>query len=541
MKHCSSCGFEMPDDSMFCPNCGQRQEKRPEPAQNTEGNVFADSYSADNLGNVAAEEQKTAGKKFEIPKWAYIVGGAVAAIALLLVLIFTGVFSGMLPHSKLKLKYAERNLLKEFASTVESEADDIATVDMAYELTMNAVKPSSGRNSGDTADILNKLTVSGGVELGKDNQKISAVAEYKRNELIDFRYFLEKDKLSFYISPLSDDFYTCNITDLLKNLSEDGAYDFGNDYSELKDTKQAKKDLEKLMKIAFKHVFDSDIKITTGKTVRLFDGTETVKDAAVYQISLSEKQWRALLEDLVDCIDDKDSYVYSAIDVYVQRMKAAYSYSSYMPYEDASDVIEELRDQIPDFAEEIADLGLKLEVIMKGNQIISQRLYNDDIDVCYEALRSGDELHFDVLVEDNVVFDFVGTKSGRNTEFEANAYIDGEKIRVTGSNINLNKKSQLGIPQGEYTLNYDDNKITLNVESEGKGVMHRLRIRFDQNDRYRSFDSLTISLYTEKGASISKPKGTGVVNLNDYTMEELQELLYNLEMQFYYNVAMKLD
>ena len=538
MKYCSSCGFQMPDDSMFCPNCGQRQAERKETVQETAGTTYGSTYAQECMRNDVTEEPKAPAKKFEIPKWAYIAAGAVAAVALILVLVFTGVFSGMLPHSKLKLKYAERSLLKEFTGTVSSEVDNIKDIDMSYELTMNAVKPSSGRNSGETADILNKLTISGGVEISGNNQKASVVAEYKRNELIDLRYFLEKDKLSFYISPLSDELYTCNINDLLKNLSEEGGFDLGNDFDELKNEKQAKKDLEKLMRIVFKHVFDSNIKITTGKTVRLFDGTETVKGAAVYQISLSEKEWNALLNDLVDCIDDKDSYVYSAIDVYVQRMNQSYSYVN---YEDASDVIDELRDQIPDFAEEMADLGLTLEVIMKGNQIISQRLYSDDADVCYEAMRSGNELHFDVLVDDNVVFDFRGTKNGRHTEFEANAYIDGEKFRVTGSEINLNKKSQLGIPEGEYVMNYDDYKITLNVASEGKGVMHELRIRFDQDDRYRPFDSLTVSLYTQNGASISKPKGVDVVNLNDYTTEELQELVSNLEMQLYYTVLMKLN
>lgn len=538
MKFCSACGFEMPDDSTFCPNCGVRQTERKETIQDNEGTLSDSNYAAESVVSDVTEEPKTPEKKFKIPKWAYIACGAVAAIALLLVLVFTGVFSGLLPHSKLKLKYAESSLLKKFTDTVCSEVDNVKDIDMAYELTMNAVKPSSGRDSGETAEMLNKLTVSGGVELNNNSQKASVVAEYKRNELIDLRYFLEKDKLSLYLSPISDELYTCSITELLKKVSEDGDFDLGNDFDELKNEKQAKKDLEKLKKIVFKHVFDSDIKITKGKTVRLFDGEETVKGAAVYQISLSEKEWKALLNDLVDCIDDKDSYIYSTIDVFVQRMKQSYSY---MNYEDASDVIEELRDNIPEYAEKIADLGVKLEVAMKGNQIISQRLYNDEGDLCYEAMRSGNDLHFDVMVNDNVVFDFQGTKDGRHTEFDANVYIDGDKIRITGSDINLNKRSQLGIPQGEYVLNYDEYKVMLNVESEGKGVMHELRIRFDKNDRYRSFDSLTISLYTERGASISKPKGAEVVDLNDYTMEELQKLVSDLQMQFYQNVLKKLN
>ena len=557
MKYCGACGTPVEDDCLFCPNCGQRLEERidpvpepepyvanepvqepePEPAA-YEPNVFEEEETP---VQPAPEEPSLPGKKKGIPKLAFIIAGAAAAIALVVVLIFTGVFSGLLPHSKLKLKYAEQKLFKELTAAANTGVSEVQDIDMAYELTMKAVAASDSYYSNtETADIMNKLTVSGGGDMDKNGGNYSVVAEYKGNELIDFRCFLEKERLSVYLSPLSDELYTCDIKEMLETLADELNLDLDEGPDQLRDMDLAKKDAEKITKIIFKHLLNGDVKISKGKTVRLFDEEETVKGAAVYQISLSEKQWKALLTELVSYAEDKDSYVYSLIDAYVVYLKQQYSYY-YKDIEDAADVIDQWKDQIPEAAETLADQDLKFEVVMKGNTIIRQRVFTDDGGAGYDLLTSGKEVHFAFYTEEEMLLDLQAERSGSKLDIEATVFADGEKIRITGSDIKLNKRSQLGIPQGEYSMSFDGNRVSLNVTPEGKGMQHELRIRFDQSYRYRSFDSLTFTLYTEKGAKIAKPKGVDTVDISDYSLNELEKLAEKLYSKFSSSVLPKLS
>ena len=86
---------------------------------------------------------------------------------------------------------------------------------------------------------------------------------------------------------------------------------------------------------------------------------------------------------------------------------------------------------------------------------------------------------------------------------------------------------------GEYSFSVEKNRVELNVVPEGKGTNHELRIRFNQEYRYRSFDSFSLTLYTEKGASISKPKGVETVDISDYSDAEFQKLASKVGQKLY--------
>jgi hypothetical protein len=557
MKYCHACGQAIDDDTVFCPFCGTRQEPLPVDEPEAEPELGPEPYSNDDMDtepepesyqvDAYEEEESWSAPAAEPPKkkkkkgapknkktalrLGLILGGVVILAAAVVLLFLTGSIGSLLPHSKAKLKLAEANLFKQVASVGNAELNQYKDFDFSYDLSMKAVNNSSRTytsGSVTTADILNKMKLSGGIEGNGKGLKLHAAADYKSNELLDVLFFLDQDKVSLYMSPVSDDFYTCKIDDLLRLSGRESDDLPGTE--KLADTDLAKKDLEKAVTVAFKDLFDSKIKISKGKTIQLFDDEKTVKGAAIYQISPTEKEWKKLMQDAFDAVSYKGSYLYRAVEYYLAMNKSS---------KDVDDYLDDLREEIPEIAENMADSELKIEVIMKGNTILRQRMYTEDGHMGYDAYRSGKETRFFVFYASNSseeytpVFDFQSTKSGRTYEFEATVGKGSDKVRFSGADVNPGKTSALGIPVGEYSFSVEKNRVELNVVPEGKGTNHELRIRFNQEYRYRSFDSFSLTLYTEKGASISKPKGVETVDISDYSDAEFQKLASKVGQKLY--------
>ena len=286
----------------------------------------------------------------------------------------------------------------------------------------------------------------------------------------------------------------------------------------LRDAELARKDLEKAVTVAFNDLLDSKMKVSTGKTVQLFDEEETVKGVAIYEISPTEKDWTKIFTDAFNAVYYKGSYLYNVMEYYAEM-------DSHLDVDDWKD---EVLEEIEELAEELADEEIKIEVVMKGNTIIRQRLFNEEGQAGYELLTSGKETRFLLYygADDKItpVVEFTSTKSGKTVEFETVIYTGYDKYRLSGSDVNLNKLSPLGVPMGEYSMSISGYKITLNVAAEGKGVNHELRLKISDSYMSRYLDSVSVVLYTEKGASINKPKGVETVDIGDYSEKELNKL-----------------
>ena len=513
MKYCTSCGQPIDDDSLFCTSCGARVEQ--DAAQETD-NYAADSEEEDLWEEPREDRPKKPAKarkaaRKNLLRLGIAISAVVVVAAVIVTLILTNAIGTLLPHSKAKLMLAERNLLKEAAAYAETGVSDAEGLDMGYELSakMSVPKDSWG-GMGEVAEIVNRFKVSGGVKTSKDNLKFRSQVSYKENELGDVMLFLDKKDVGVYTSLIDDQYYTCSIKDLMSIITNEEMDDLP-DSSKLQDMDLAKKDLEKAMTAVFKDLFNANMKITKGKTVDLFDEEETVKGVAIYQISPSEKDWKAMMQDAFNAALYKGSYMYNAL-----------QYATEVGYldDDADDLMDELKEMIPDIAEKLADQELKIEVVMKGNTIIRQRLYNEEGQVGYDALTSGKQSRFFVFFGDEdelmPLFDFQSTKNGSKLEFESTVYSRREKfIRMSGSDINLSKRSTLDIPVGEYTVSVYTYRLNMTVTPEGKGMNHEVRFKFTESSRSNPFDSLTVTLYTQKGTKIDKPKGLETVEITE--------------------------
>lgn len=561
MKYCHACGQEIDDDTLFCPFCGTRQESltddepeiepeaQEEPAFEPDADLDDDfdaepqeyqdvDFEEENIWRTPEEEEKapekpakkkkkSARRKKKLALTLGIVGGAVILAAAVVLLLLTGAIGALLPHSKAKLQLAEVNLLKEAAGYTNTGLNAAENVNASYVLTgkMSTSKDSYYAVPQKYVDLIGKIKLSGGIIGDSKNVKFSSSLEIKENEVLNALLMMDQKELGVYTSLIDDAYYTCKLEDLSEILTNNGE---APDTDKLKDTDLARKDLEKALTVAFKDLFDSKLKITKGKTVQLFDEEETVKGAVIYQISPTEKEWKKLLQDLYDNLFYKGSYANASLEYYVEMSGVS---------KDPSDFLDQIKDQIPDLAEKLADLDVKIEVVMKGNTIIRQSVYlkDEQYQMGYDALSSGKTSRFFAFYAENdkvtPVFDFQRTVNGRNAEFEGTVYSgrNNKLARISGSGINLKKRSTLNIPVGEYSVTINEGytyRVDLNVAPEGKGMNHELRFKMDQNMRYRSFDSLSLTLYTEKGAKVSKPKGLETEEITDRKdLEKLAEKL----------------
>lgn len=561
MKYCHACGKAIDDDILFCTYCGTRQDPPPSAASYAEpaggpdaydpqayepqGAAFApEGYQPDPYRPEAYEQDawqapegpKPPKKKKKLSrrkrkamlKVGIAAGAAVLVIAVAAVLLLTGAIVSLLPHSKAKLKLAEVNLLKDAAAYAQTGLNQAEGLDMSYELTGKA--SSSGvswgfSSTGGILENINKLKVYGGVESSQKGLKFRAAAEFKGNELLDALFFLDEDRASLYLSPILDDLYTCKLEELPRVLGMDEDAELP-DSSKLRDTKQAKKDMEKAMTVAMKDLFRSNVKITKGKTVQLFDEEKTVKGVAIYQIKPTEKEWNKLLMDAYNAAAYRGSYLYNALDYFAEL---------YDSDKDADELLEELQEELLDLAEELAENDVTIEIWMKGSTIIRQSVTTNDGDCVYgyDAYASDKESRFFLFSatgdEVQPIFDMTSSTSRGVTSFDADLYAyRGASISITGSDIKLKKTSTLGIPQGEYSINYMGLRMDLDVAPQGKGMDHTFKV----SGAYLSFlgvNDVSVNLYTEKGASIKKPKGADTVDVGEMSEEELERLADKIE------------
>lgn len=560
MRYCHACGKPIEDDILFCIYCGTRQEPltSAEPSPKSGADAYepeafepqpaafspegyqpdpyrteayeADAWEAPTPKPVKKKKKKLSRKKRKaMLKLGIGLGAAALLAAVAVILLLTGAIVSLLPHSKAKLKLAEANLFKDVAAYAEDGVALAEKLDMSYELTADISASGTSWGFGSMADTLNnisKVKVSGGIESSRKDLKFRAATEFKGNELLDVIFFLNEDEASLCLSPILDDLYTCRLEDLPRVLGMDEDTELP-DSSRIRDARQAKKDMKKAMTVAFKDLFNANVKITKGRTVQLFDEEKTVKGVAVYQIKPTEKEWEKLLTDVYNAAAYKGSYLYNAME---------YMLTAQASREDVDDVLETWKDKLPDYAEKLAEREITIEVWMKGSTILRQSVTADEGKYCcgYDAYTSDKDSRFFLFYAEDEevqpVFDMTCSAARGVASFDADLYVDGDDaIRLSGSGIRLKKTSTLGVPQGEYTASYMGFNVEFDVTPQGKGMDHTFRIQGSYLYLLLGVNEASVNLYTEKGATIKKPRGAETVNVGDMSEKELDRLMEKIE------------
>lgn len=585
MKFCAQCGERLDDASAFCSRCGAKQagfdfeQKVSDAADNAvetaEGAVNDAETVIENAGEeIRAEydEAVTAVTAYSAADYkeprpvkkrrrGWIIAAIVAAALLLSVgaLAATGAYTSLIPHSKLKLGLAERSLFNTSVQAVNRALPEQDGLNADFELGVDIDPGEMGGfyadYYGQIFDIINNLKLFASVDT-RECLDLSVRGDYKGNTAADLRLFVEKDKFGVYIAPADDDLYTITRTALLGKLAPEldpAKTDFLFDKI---DKAALRQDSEAIADIVKKALKEADIAIEKNVPVDLFNDGEQIK-AAVYTITLTEEQIKALLTDIADYLDSDDCYLADyANDWIILLNELAVKeidedmdlyLDDFEDYAGIDDVIANFREKIPELAKQYVEDGYKLEAVMKGNDIVRQRIYNDDGSFGYDAIAEGNEEHFMVYADDDeervLSADVNRVVNGDNVEVKCVANVsEGNKLVVEGKS-DLSKRSVIGTHEGVWDF------VATDADGETIGTAH-VDSAMDKNSRMKhlinvkpgadmeaEFNELTIDFLAGEGDGVERPAGVEEVDISDYSDTKLTRLISSIVLKLYSNIG----
>lgn len=593
MKYCAQCGERLNDASMFCSNCGAKQPgtekaaeavetavdavdnaeavyEEAEAAADAEGAsdaegaaeaVFAEAAGVDDINYAAAEAPVK--KKKRTGLWVGL-GIAAAAIIAIVALMVTSAYANLIPHSKLKLALAERKLYNGAVETVTRElpmTDGIsANVDLTFDI--DAEDPY-GYMSG-YLDIINDIKL--GISFDtRENLDLGIRGEYKGNTAADLRLFVDEDKLGLYIAPADDDVYTMTRTALLEKIAPELDPEKTDFLFKKLDREAVKKDVDAITAIVGKALKDADIKIEKNAPICPFNEEGEIK-AAVYTVTLTEEQMKTLLTDIADYIESDDCYIGTyAADLFAMLNEAGASADLDLDeiigdleliegadetFPTFDELMAKLREQIPEAAERYVEEGWKLEAVMKGNDIIRQRIYNNEGQSCgYDSITNGattrTAFRFDRGDGDVYIRDELRTVNGSVVQSHIDVIHGDDTVTACDATYDTSKKDVFGAPEGTWNITLSDGEnglealVQIYTRLENGGMTYDINFvpSEDMNEGgIYTIKSMQFHAHTSEISGVEKPAGAKEVDISDYSDVQLGKLFTGIVYKLYGNI-----
>ena len=549
MKYCSQCGERLEDGDIFCPACGSRQQEfapvqAQAPAAVTESAPAQNEYdypAADtSLNGEAAPVVPKAKKK----KTGLIIGLAAAALVVLGVaaLFVTGAYASLLPHSKLKLGLAENKLIQSVSANRYADFELPEAVD--YRLTADLVTNDYvDYSTEEIADMIKDCTLTGSIDT-VEGYGLAARLDYKGNTAVDLKLLMDEEQLGLYLSPASDDYYTFSTKKLYERLFPDEDPEKYKELFKTVDIDKVKKDYQNLLDIVLRSLNDAEIDIQKNMPVTLFDGE--AHKAAVYTVPITEELVRDVLTAVIDYLDSDECYISDYIgegymtEGLVDMLLYGRYYGGYSgETKTFKEQLAEAREHIDETAREIAEQNLKFEVLMEGNDIIRQRIYNDEGCLAYESVKSGKTQRLWVYMKEDEDYAFRAeceiASRGNDRTINMDLFSDDEKVAGLECDIDISSRSVIGTFEGDYKLTvYSDwdesvSVVKMNVAPEANGFMHSVTYEADDDTAYYSgIDTVRAKLFVASGSRVKVPAGVETVDISDYSDMKLMRLANTL-------------
>lgn len=349
-------------------------------------------------------------------------------------------------------------------------------------------------------------------------------------------------ELGFY-APLADNhYYVIREEALLKRLAEAGL--LLEETEKMEDAQEF--NLEKAVQVGkliskYAGILSSVVKeenVTSEKQTLEIDGRKVECQVYTFQPSASdlETMFTTLLQELKE--DEElqgllyQSYIGSDGPLEFYEVEAdewftggRMSQADFV--EEYKNVVDEALATVPQTAQRIADAGFFWSVAADGKRIHQQRIAVDDgARIVYENIGDAKSSRYDALRlidgEEQVVFSnsFTNQNQQIQGQFLVTPLSDGEFSFVY--EWNQKERSSLGIPLGNSVLTYNGAELKLLVSRNAEGgVDHELYV-----SEYGEEPVLLVT--TSQQPSTARAPKAAPVDLSDYSLEELEELWYNV-------------
>lgn len=205
--------------------------------------------------------------------------------------------------------------------------------------------------------------------------------------------------------------------------------------------------------------------------------------------------------------------------------------------QDLAEVLPELADMLEavEFVEaDFQALGFQWEVVLKGLNLVQTRVMYADNVIALELLGSeakGRDIALTIMEGDSDFLELMRLSyMGARDLVEGSIYFNdsyGHQDLELVFDVNLGKKSALGIPHGNYALRLAalEDEVPLIVEQEGSGSRHTLKL--GANYGYDDVDYVFVLDTTDQKSSVRVPE-VAATDITDYSSYMIEEIVYQL-------------
>lgn len=561
MKNCPVCGKPMEDAELFCGSCGAKYEEPVQASGTAETGAAGGSFCPNcgtqvetgtvfcpNCGaNVTTGAPAAASKpKLAIPK---LVGFAVAGVAAVAVLVLViNLLMGAFATPANKFVSLQEGLLKELVTDNLSAAGNTynKTNSFSTDLTLTASTKNTALRR-----LLEDSALTLKVDATDKTLMLNGGITFMGDELADATLTYEKDKLGICIPEADPNYYVIGTKAIYELM--------GIDEEDLKTASSLKKPtfptdrLNKLIGAYWKILTTAVTEDNTTKSDKeQFKLTELDKklDGELYVFKPGADDVEEMLLKLADRLEE-DKELRNIVKDFVNEnrdfMEAALEGSGY----DLDDLEAELDEALVDLADELRDeagnigravkqAGFKWSVGVSEGKICLEKLEFNGVELVYESTGEETVLYGAENGQKEFLFrlerkekDGLLRGSISYTDYSYSYYSDSyyeNTATLTFKNVDRKKTSILGIPYGTYSVDMDGEELKLDVEKGEKGgTDHTLTLpEIYVNYELGYVDGVKFTLNTsDKKSTATKPSGK-TVDISDYDMEELQELVTDI-------------
>ena len=492
----------------------------------------------------AAAPEKAPKKK---GKAGLIIGIVLAAlIAAAAVIYFTGLWTKLLPASRLKLGLAEKTFVdlqldKAFDPVIERvNLDEVkANAEVTCEL------ETSGGIFSETTYIkmlVDELKLNVDLDLSEAAKNFKLALGYKGNPMLDATLLYNSEQVGVYIPQLDSNYYTMKPEKLMELASGDeggSAPDLDLDLTPFDEAK-TRKEVMDLLKILSKLSTKANTTITKDFEASLFD-SRTYTKVDKYSIKPTAEQYEAVINEIADYLGSGKSYLGERLNGFY---KAISGISATYVIDDsevegasapkAENISEYIKNTAKDTAKELADSNTVIEILLVGNDVVSHRVITDDGEAGVDSETNGKVEHVFAFYNDEdgrTTADVVADKTNASNvtvDFEVISD-DAEAMTISGNcTLDTTKRSAIGTHPCTFTLKLDGNDfVNISVAESGSGMQHTVKVKLPE-DIADDITAVTLNALVNEGGKVEVPSGVTPTDLSDKSADEIGEIFGNM-------------
>jgi|GEM_PF-1966529 len=526
VRYCDRCGERLQPGYAFCTNCGNPVSGGSSGSgrkQKTPGGGFEERYGS-------SQRKGGAGKK----RTGIIIGAAAAAVILIFViLLLTGVL--LSPAARFKM-VVKKSVVEPATSAVDKVLSFRDNPGLSTDMTISASAPDSY-----SSEIYNDITVDLKVKAEKKNTLVNVDVNWLGSDVLSGAFTYDGDQFGFYLPDLDSGYYVVDIDQLFGNYeyAQYGLFEVGIDI----DSKLVDEVISRYADVVLSCVNAGNMTVSRNERIRLVSAGETVTGVTAYTFQPTGEDISEMLTKLADTIEkDKDL-----------RELMVDTYGAYLladgDAENEADVRLQIEDMIVDFADQMRNMAefygyddmptdFSWTIYMKGTYLYREEIVPDgDYSEALVFERYGEEssgITYCVgmcYLDENEFTEAVTLqyqKSGKTLTGDLSYMPEyGDTIKAS-FDLNLAKQSALKLYYGTYRLDAGDVTAKLEVDSNGSGSEHKLRLSGDDLDYSIGVSNLTVSVITTDRSSTAKEPSAKAQDISDYSEEEFSELWVSL-------------